>query len=78
VVFRIYFTAEDLARTHIADSPRPLLEANLAVRLLQERDQPARFGAWRREVLSQLPRQERMPDAHCSPDDLVLAEPRRP
>ncbi len=60
MVFRIHFTAEDLARTHIADSPRPLLEANLAVRLLQDRNHPARFDAWRREVLTQLPRQARM------------------
>jgi DNA-binding transcriptional ArsR family regulator len=60
VVFRIHFTAEDLARTRIAGSPRPLLEANFAVRMLGERSQPPRLGAWRRQVLDRLPRNARV------------------
>jgi len=60
MVFRIVFTAEDLARTHIADSPRPLLETNFAIRLLQERNQPEPVGAWRRGVLARLPQLARM------------------
>lgn len=72
MVFQIHFTAEDLARTHIAGSPRPLLEANFAVRLLQERNQVVRFGGWRHEVLARLPRQagmlfELMPSSGYTP-----------
>jgi hypothetical protein len=80
VVFRIHFTAEDLARTHIADSPRPLLEANLAVRLLQGRNQPERFGAWRHDVLARLPRRagmilDLMPSSGYTP---MFLNPNRP
>ncbi|MDQ1013629.1 hypothetical protein QFZ43_000178 [Streptomyces afghaniensis] len=52
---RIHFTVEDLARTRIDPSPRPLLELSIALRLLQTRDHPVRYGAWRREVATRLP-----------------------
>jgi hypothetical protein len=55
VVYRIHFTAEDLARTRVADTPMPLVELGLAARALQDRSQPARLDSWRRRVRSQLP-----------------------
>ncbi|MFI1331240.1 ArsR/SmtB family transcription factor [Streptomyces sp. NPDC020845] len=51
---RIHFTAEDLARTHMAEAPRPLLELNIALRQLQEGSHPTRFGRWRRESFRRL------------------------
>jgi DNA-binding transcriptional ArsR family regulator len=60
VVYRIHFTAQDLARIRIADEPRPLLETNMAMRLLQERNQPVRFDAWRHRVLTRLSRPARL------------------
>lgn len=60
---RIHFTAEDLARTRLAERPRPMLELDIALRLLQERSHPTRFGAWRRESLRRLsPRVRRLFD----------------
>ncbi|MGW6056694.1 winged helix-turn-helix domain-containing protein [Streptomyces sp. NPDC055189] len=52
---RLHFTAADLARTRLADGPRPMLELDIALRLLQEGSHPTRFGAWRRESLRRLP-----------------------
>ncbi|MFF5970051.1 MarR family transcriptional regulator [Streptomyces sp. NPDC012769] len=52
---RIHFTVEDLARTRVDPAPRPLLELSIALRLLQTRDHPLRYGAWRREVAARLP-----------------------
>jgi hypothetical protein len=37
---RICFTTEDMARTHIAEAPRPLIELNIALRQLQEGSHP--------------------------------------
>ncbi|MGW2115603.1 ArsR/SmtB family transcription factor [Streptomyces zhihengii] len=51
---RIHFTAEDLARTRLADGLRPMLELDIAVRLLQEGSHPTRFGPWRRESFRRL------------------------
>ncbi|WP_345666340.1 winged helix-turn-helix domain-containing protein [Streptomyces venetus] len=51
---RIHFTTEDMARTRFAEAPRPLLELNIALRQLQERSHPTRFGPWRRESLRRL------------------------
>ncbi|MEU6993314.1 MarR family transcriptional regulator [Streptomyces sp. NPDC046465] len=60
---RIHFTGEDLARTRLADGPRPMLELDIALRLLQEGSHPTRFGAWRRQSLSRLsPRVRRLFD----------------
>ncbi|MFG2217218.1 ArsR/SmtB family transcription factor [Streptomyces sp. NPDC048685] len=60
---RIHFTAEDLTRTRLADGPGPMLELDIALRLLQETSHPTRFGAWRRESLRRLsPRVRRLCD----------------
>lgn len=50
MVFRIHFTTQDLARTHLAPEPMPLTELGLAARALQDRSQPARLDAWRHRV----------------------------
>ncbi|MFW6691116.1 ArsR/SmtB family transcription factor [Streptomyces sp. MAR4 CNX-425] len=59
-MWRIHFTAEDVARTRLADGPRPLVELNAAVRMLQGATRNVRLGSWRRDTLSRLPRQTRM------------------
>ncbi|MGW6318941.1 winged helix-turn-helix domain-containing protein [Streptomyces sp. NPDC055099] len=60
---RIHFTAADLARTRLAEAPRPMLELDIALRLLQEGSHATRFGAWRRESLRRLsPRVRRLFD----------------
>lgn len=51
---RIHFTPQDLARTRLAEGPRPMLELDIALRLLQEESHPTRFGPWRRESLRRL------------------------
>ncbi|XDQ23240.1 winged helix-turn-helix domain-containing protein [Streptomyces sp. R21] len=51
---RIHFTTEDMARTRFTEAPRPFLELNIALRQLQERSHPTRFGSWRRESLRRL------------------------
>ena len=60
MTYRIHFTALDLARTRVTDAPRPLLELNFAVRILQNRSQPARLDAWRRRARAQLTDDARM------------------
>ncbi|KRV47747.1 hypothetical protein AQ490_05045 [Wenjunlia vitaminophila] len=60
MVYRIHFTAQDLARTRVARSPWPLWELMIAIRELQLRDNAARMGSWRRRVLSELPPQTRL------------------
>lgn len=55
MAYRIRFTGEDLTRTRVAGAPGPLLELDLAMRVLRRRNQPMRFGAWRREVSMCLP-----------------------
>jgi DNA-binding transcriptional ArsR family regulator len=72
MVFRIHFTIQDLARTRVAEAPRPLFELDLAVRALQDRSQPVRLDAWRRRSRERLPVQARMamsliPSAGWSP-----------
>lgn len=59
MVYRIHFTLEDLARTRVAQPP-PLLELSAAVRNLQSRSHPIRFGAWRRAVRAGLDPKARM------------------
>lgn len=51
---RIHFTSEDLARTHLADGPRPLVELHMALRALQEPRYPVRFAAWRHHAVAHL------------------------
>ncbi|TQL18160.1 winged helix-turn-helix domain-containing protein [Streptomyces sp. SLBN-134] len=59
MVYRIHFTLEDLARTRVA-SPPPLMELSAAVRSLQDRSHPLRFGAWRRTAYTSLDPKARM------------------
>ncbi|MFI8849245.1 winged helix-turn-helix domain-containing protein [Streptomyces sp. NPDC053499] len=59
MVYRIHFTVEDLARTRVAQPP-PLMELSAAVRTLQGRSHPVRFGAWRRSVFAGLKPKARM------------------
>ncbi len=54
MVYRIHFTAQDLARTRVADAPMPLLELQLAARALQDGGRSARLEAWRRRGIAQL------------------------
>ncbi|GGP32411.1 transcriptional regulator [Streptomyces melanogenes] len=54
VTLRIHFTADDLARTRLAEGPRPLLELDVALRVLREPVHPVRFDAWRRESFARL------------------------
>ncbi|MEU5901931.1 MULTISPECIES: winged helix-turn-helix domain-containing protein [Streptomyces] len=51
---RLHFTAADLARTRLAEGLRPMLELDIAVRLLQDGAHEVRFGAWRRQSLRRL------------------------
>lgn len=60
MVFRIHFTAQDLARTSLATAPMPLTELGLAARALQDRSQPARLDAWRRRAHRRLSTGARM------------------
>jgi DNA-binding transcriptional ArsR family regulator len=54
MTYRIHFTTLDLARTRVTDAPGPLVELNLAIRILQNRTQPARLDAWRRRAWARL------------------------
>ncbi|MFE1960260.1 winged helix-turn-helix domain-containing protein [Streptomyces sp. NPDC059479] len=76
MVYRIHFTAQDLARTRVAETPRPLLELGAAMRTLRGRTQPVLLDAWRRRALSQLSAQARMalslvPSVGTSPNFLT-------
>ncbi|MGA8115001.1 MAG: helix-turn-helix domain-containing protein [Actinocatenispora sp.] len=59
-MYRIHFTAQDLARTRVAEAPMPLLELHLATRALQGRGEGARLDAWRRRTAAYLTAEERM------------------
>ncbi|GAA3352934.1 winged helix-turn-helix domain-containing protein [Streptomyces antimycoticus] len=59
MVYRLHFTLEDLARTRVAQPP-PLMELSAAVRNLQTRSRPLRFGAWRRAAHGRLGPKARM------------------
>ncbi len=60
MVYRIHFTAQDLARTRVAEAPLPLSELGTAMRTLQDRSRPLLFDAWRARVLGRLPAAARM------------------
>jgi DNA-binding MarR family transcriptional regulator len=49
-MYRIHFTTEDLARTHIAGAPMPLMELLAAARALQTRTRPVALDDWRRSA----------------------------
>ncbi|WP_405727507.1 helix-turn-helix domain-containing protein [Streptomyces sp. NBC_01537] len=83
VVYRIHFTAEDLARTRVAESPRPMLELANAVRVLQDRNQPVRYDVWRQRSFTQLPSEARLaldliPLRGWTPDFLARVQPGSP
>ncbi|MFJ8390923.1 ArsR/SmtB family transcription factor [Streptomyces sp. NPDC094438] len=59
MVYRVHFTVEDLMRTRVAQ-PSPLMELSAAVRMVQSRSHPIRFGAWRRAALADLDPKARM------------------
>ncbi|GAA3004632.1 winged helix-turn-helix domain-containing protein [Kitasatospora sp. NPDC006786] len=59
MVYRIHFTAGDLARTRPAD-PMPLTELMAAARALQSRGHAARLEPWRRRALAGLPERARL------------------
>ncbi|WP_063758814.1 ArsR/SmtB family transcription factor [Streptomyces sp. NRRL S-340] len=59
MVYRIHFTVEDLMRTRVAQ-PSPLMELAAAVRTLQSRSHPVRFGAWRHAAFAGLEPMARM------------------
>lgn len=48
MVFRIHFTTQDLTRTRVAETPRPLQELTTAMVTLQGRTHPVLLDAWRR------------------------------
>lgn len=80
VTLRIHFTADDLARTRVAEGPRPMLELDVALRVLQESVHRARFDAWRRESLARLAPRNRLafdvvPPTGWSLDFLLPVEP---
>lgn len=52
--YRIHFTAQDLARTRIVDTPHPLLEVTIAARTLREVHDGAAMGLWRQQVRSRM------------------------
>ncbi|MET8543763.1 hypothetical protein ABZW03_24385 [Kitasatospora sp. NPDC004799] len=60
MAFRFHFTSADLARTRVAGEMAALVELNVAVRVLQDRNHEARFGAWRRTVRGRLAPRARM------------------
>ncbi|MEU1290295.1 helix-turn-helix domain-containing protein [Kitasatospora sp. NPDC005856] len=60
MAFRFHFTSADLARTRVAGSMASMVELNVAVRVLQDRNHEVRFGAWRRTVRGRLGPQARM------------------
>ncbi|MFG2146435.1 winged helix-turn-helix domain-containing protein [Streptomyces sp. NPDC048696] len=79
MVYRIHFTLQDLARTRVSETPLPLLELELAVRALQDRSQPARLDAWRRQARAGMSAQARMalslmPAVGSTPDFLSPTE----
>lgn len=80
MVYRIHFTADDLARTRVSDGPRPMLELTNAVRVLQDRSQASRYEVWRRRARAQLPPQARLalgliPSHGWTPDFLARGQP---
>lgn len=60
MAFRIHFTAQDLARTHLSRTPMRLAEVDPAARALQDRSQPARLDGWRRRARARMPARARM------------------
>lgn len=70
-MYRIHFTAHDLARTRVSPEPLPLLELQLAVRAVQDRGGPARLAAWRRRSAVELTSPARMALSLSGPNDVA-------
>lgn len=66
-MFRIHFTAHDLARTRVATAPLPLLELRLAASTLRDHRPSVRLDPWR-AGLPRLPDEARMALALCAPE----------
>ena len=78
-MYRIHFTADDLARTRVAAAPLPLMELGLAARSLRDRGPSVRLDPWRAAV-PRLPAAARMalslfPSAGYSPGFLTPPRP---
>jgi DNA-binding transcriptional ArsR family regulator len=78
-MLRIHFTADDLARTRIMHGPDVMWETVLSLQLLQNREGPAVFDRWRRQVRGRLGRWVRplitlAPHATYFPDFLTPSE----
>ncbi|ONF74330.1 hypothetical protein AVR91_0203245 [Amycolatopsis keratiniphila subsp. keratiniphila] len=54
-VLKVVFTAEDLLKVTVADTPAPLMELVLALMTLQRHDNCHVFGGWRRRTIRNLP-----------------------
>jgi DNA-binding transcriptional ArsR family regulator len=74
---RIHFSAEDIARTTVADEPDPLWEVLLSLHLMQTRDGAVVFDRWRQRARTSrhLPRLTTLaPPRGYSPDFLTPDE----
>lgn len=74
---RIHFSAEDIARTTVADEPDPLWEVLLSLHVMQNRDGAVVFDRWRQQARTSrhLPRLTALaPPRGYSPDFLTPAE----
>lgn len=75
-MLRIHFTADDLTRIRIMDSPDPLWEVLLSLHLLQTRHGALVFDSWRQRTRRSLPSSTRLlttlaPPKGYSPDFLT-------
>jgi hypothetical protein len=80
-VLRIHFTEDDLARIRISAEPDPMWETLLSLHMLQERETPPMYAAWRTRVVRHLdpslrPLLALAPPKGYSPDFLALAQKR--
>ncbi|MFB6723964.1 ArsR/SmtB family transcription factor [Kribbella sp. NPDC056345] len=78
-LMRIHFTAQDIARTTLADEPDPMWEVLLSLHQLQGRDGMAHYGNWRERARRVLPRSaagllQLAPPRGYSPDFLTPPE----
>ncbi|MGW0538428.1 ArsR family transcriptional regulator [Streptomyces sp. NPDC003032] len=59
-MLRIHFASDDLARTRLAEGPDPMWELCISLHRLQRRDVSVLFGAWRRQVVPNVPASTRV------------------
>ncbi|WP_274995783.1 hypothetical protein [Promicromonospora iranensis] len=65
-MLRFHFTSDDLARVRIASGPDPMWETMLSAHLVNELHGARTFGAWRAQVVADLPRLA-LPYLHLTP-----------